>query len=286
MLRTIIAAACLIFSGYSYGKEYNIIVMEGAVTVDLPDTDTSNIKLSLRSGARGKLKENHKLINHGTHSKLYVIDPGETRLLLALDPYQHIAYSDIEKQFQSSGMDTFVTAFKKFFIYETEAFQGGKRLDDKQTLAGFPSGTLLMPKSALVIPVDHNMGEHYSRFLLFSGKQHSPSLTVNRIEEKISVPSRYLSHGKDYRWQVIKNGKTYSGYFKVANKTDQDNYEKEIRSIPHYSTLSPEGKLLLKAMKLKEWQFGYDMNVVASELLDHSMASVSGSARNSKTGEF
>ena len=197
-----------------------------------------------------------------------ITEPNRHSVLIDLPSKEIIGRDEVMKRLSPSSYGQAVLALKKLFFYESSSAQGGKRLDDQETLPELPGGILLMPHDELVINLREQGDSQYRDFKLIAAGEQKTVFQLAHIDQAILIPAAALSFGEDYDWTMTKNGQQYRGTFAIAFQEDQQAFEDELMSIPNYEQLSPQGKLLIKAVKAKEWQYLFDMDAAARQLID------------------
>ncbi len=266
MVKKSIIALFALFIANAHAEGFGIVVVEGHVTLNLlvGNNETSISEFSM--GEFFTLPKNGSIQARGGEADCCVTDSSKKQVCITLEK-DKIDTDFVREKLSTSTRESLVLALEKFFTYEAESFQGGKRLDDKESLTGFPTGSVLKPESALFITLQEKNKNTYSDFSLYNLKSQTPSFHTAKISKVIKIPSAYLQYGGEYRWQIKQNGKVFKGEFVVAYEDDQQAFEQELQSTPDYNTLSAGTKLLLRAIKAKEWQYSYDMDAAAKQLI-------------------
>jgi len=184
-----------------------------------------------------------------------------------LDKGQGFTYQELMAKIKASDASSLQKALAAIFKYQVSVTSGSKRLDTKAVLQEFPTGSVLKPEKNLMVYLKPESGSSYTNFTLSELNSSKTLFSVAKAESTIQIPTQYLQYDHEYTWTVLLDGKPYRGEFIVSNRDDQHAFETELSSIPHYQTLTPQAKLLLKAVKAKEWQYSYDMNAAAEQVV-------------------
>ena len=257
----------ILFSHNIYAYKLDLIVIDGSLS--LKESGVKSKKLST-----GELfivdfdKNPETKIKIMEHSIFSVTEPNRHSVLFDLPSKEIIGRDEVMERLSPSSYEQAVLALKKLFFYESSAAQGGKRLDDQETLPELPGGILLMPHDELVVDLREQGDSQYRDFKLIAAGEQKTVFQLAHIDHAILIPAAALSFGEDYDWTMTKNGQQYRGTFAIAFQEDQQAFEDELMSIPNYEQLSPQGKLLIKAVKAKEWQYLFDMDAAARQLID------------------
>lgn len=168
---------------------------------------------------------------------------------------------------ESSNKEDLWDRLKELFIPNTVSMHGAKRWNKTETIPYFPSGTLLKPENQLLIELMPEDIGHFSDFKLYRQGSSQPIVSQRTFRGRISIPAKLLNYDTRYEWTVRKNSKLRQGGFIIAREVDQQNFEKNLRTIPHFKLLPVKAQQVLRAMEAKRWDYTYDMNQSAQAVI-------------------
>jgi len=256
--------ALFLVSSEAYALNVELVVMEGSIKL----IKNSNGKEDLGMGEFCCLpiEEIIKIKAGAKGAILSAMASNKTKTIIKIPENKSIEKKEIEKCISPSSTSQYLASIRNFFKPRIGAASGRKRLDDQENLPNFPKGTLLRPKGELVVRLDNWKETKFSNFLLSEAGRDQLLHSVSIVDGSLKIPASVLDFGKDYYWSVKKDGVLKKGQFAVAEAEDQEAFEEEIKSTQNYENLSTQGKLLLRAIKAKEWQYYFDMSIAANQI--------------------
>ena len=175
---------------------------------------------------------------------------------------------DLSELSKSQPSPSFFQVLSRLFKPQQDASYGGKRLKSSKTLAGYPTGDILLPTQALTFSTIPEVQKTISRFELFLDGNKSPVFASPNVKSGISIPTGTLKPNTQYAWVAKSAKQTYSGQFSTAHPEDQQTFEEELKKATSAGDASSTTFVILKAALAKDYGYTFDMQQAMDKARD------------------
>jgi hypothetical protein len=144
---------------------------------------------------------------------------------------------------------------------------GGKRLKRGEQLPGFPYGEVVMPSAELTVRLDDVGASAIRSFDLFASHDlrrplFSPGVSGNALR----VPATVLRAGSAYTWVAATTSGRVRGAFKVIDRSQQAEVERELGRVRSRAGASEIGRWLLEAAVYDDFGYLFDRDAMLARI--------------------